>query len=1437
MAISYVKNVGTNGSVSTTATTLAVTVPAGGVPVGDLLTVRFCSNTYTVAGTVSCADTRGNTYQTDFSRINTADGINILFSSLVTVALLAGDTITVTFPAGDQPYALSVDEFTGIASAGWRWQVDATGVQGSNLTPSDTITPAANPPVYTLVLGALFDNTYSTDGFTEDTTHTAGGDSWHSLTPGFAPNAAAGVRAAYKLPTTGNTGVAQTWSPTYPTTHYWIESLVIYQGTTTPVTVKDVATGTYSGAPTSTLVVVSTAVTVTDVATGTYTGAPSSTLLPGAPVTVADVSTGTYSGAPPALIGLTVTSDVTAGTYSGNPSSTLSGAGLPLGGLPGAAWPLVCINGDFTQGPPNITGAKAMSLDAPIRRNVVRQWDTKRGRQYELNQVAAGTANLTITDPLEYLNPGNTASPFMTNGNAIKPYRPMQIGAFWNPATGNVTGNILNSSNAAPGQPTLGTNYGYDPAFETWNLTGTQLSTDGAAATAVSTLPSTPLNSNTTFETGLSPWTVTGGSMVLSSTQKHGGTYAAQITPNGTATQNYISSEQVPVTAGNAYCSNMWVWFTNAVTNTISASVNWFNASHGYLTTSTVNVSVAAGTWTQLQNTFTAPANAAYAAFVPTLAGTPAASQIWYVDDASLTNATNPANSGYTVTKVTAPTSSSYVGWVPRIGPGTYTLSVDVYAPTGTTVTAAYGATTAATTVTGQYQTVSLVVTATNSTVWQLKATAASPYPATFYLANVRVQGTMPGWSQTSGSAMAYTPAQARSGTYSCGTTVQAGADTMTLPVPTAPGIVYTMSAWVYAPTGSSVRMALAGNSTTSSATNAWQQLAVTFQATDAVTPVTWSAPTGAYPVAFFLDDVQLEAAVNASANTTSGPTWYPIYSGYIERYPLAYSMSGTRGMRPLNAVDGLAILSRTQINQSVRKTILADNPYMYMPLNDQSLPQQIIQPQGGQPTQGYQNLGTQGTVNFQGDSFLDGVSAVSITQQNTTNPVTRGNNAYVTYLGTTVGMFTMNTAAFTVSTWVKFVAGSVVFGAGSLGVNENPNFAFAGPNHYGGWGTQLGAAFPGRLQVNWADPFITSNLWTPFGPNAPWNGWPDGKWHHLALTFIGNSSVQNYVDGVPDGPPSTIQTAPTPFVLVNNFFMDLSTYSGDPISTAAFANFAAFPYALNASQVAAHYSRGTGYINELPGARVARLLGQYWKGGQIVAPGILKLAPDHGYNGRMMLDVLQEIQESERGLVYVDRSGNVVFEDRGTRYNSQSPLWVFGENPAGASPAEYPYQNYVGDFDPTYTFSQANLTRPGNGNYPPRVNAQAQADFGQRILTQTLQANTDFDLQQAGIFYTSRYAAPKVRIQTITLNPAANPALWPLVLSLEISQRVTVKRRSGGLTTSNDYYIESIAHKVNADAGTWTVDLEMSPVFVPTAWVLGDPTYGVLGSTTVPIY
>lgn len=156
-------------------------------------------------------------------------------------------------------------------------------------------------------------------------------------------------------------------------------------------------------------------------------------------------------------------------------------------------------------------------------------------------------------------------------------------------------------------------------------------------------------NSNQGFETTLSPWTVSGGTAVRSSTQAYEGQWSARITPNGTSANVFIESELIPCMPGQAVTVSGWMWFTNAVTSNASMSINWYTLAGTYLSTSTGTLfSVSAATWTNLTNTFNAPATAYGYRIVPTLGGTPAAAQVWYVDNAFSTDLVTPQNATVT---------------------------------------------------------------------------------------------------------------------------------------------------------------------------------------------------------------------------------------------------------------------------------------------------------------------------------------------------------------------------------------------------------------------------------------------------------------------------------------------------------------------------------------------------------------------------------------------------------------------------------------------------------------------------------------------------------------------------------------------------------------------------------------------------------------------
>jgi hypothetical protein len=143
---------------------------------------------------------------------------------------------------------------------------------------------------------------------------------------------------------------------------------------------------------------------------------------------------------------------------------------------------------------------------------------------------------------------------------------------------------------------------------------------------------------NTGFESGLAGWTPNGlSSFTQSATQKHSGGFGARLVPDGVSVNGGIIGNLVAVRPGQPVTVSGWAWFTNLVTANYSMAINWYDASQAYITTSLTLRSAAAATWTQDSGTYTAPANAAFAAAVPLLAGTPAAGQIWYADDISLT--------------------------------------------------------------------------------------------------------------------------------------------------------------------------------------------------------------------------------------------------------------------------------------------------------------------------------------------------------------------------------------------------------------------------------------------------------------------------------------------------------------------------------------------------------------------------------------------------------------------------------------------------------------------------------------------------------------------------------------------------------------------------------------------------------------------------------
>lgn len=222
----FIKNVGTTSS-KTSGTTLAITVPVGGVSAGSTLIVKVAHD-YTSGGP-TVADSRGNTYTRDQTSPNSGTTMRAsLFSAQINNALQQGDTILLTTSATTTVRAMSVDEFSHVTFTSPLDVKNSTSA--TSTTPGSTI-PAVTTNADDLLIGMVAvlgptDETYSDDALNQWTTTPRAG------TTGGLATSNVTLNSAYKK--VGATG-SYTYQPTLGTSESWIEIIAAYKaGTPTP---------------------------------------------------------------------------------------------------------------------------------------------------------------------------------------------------------------------------------------------------------------------------------------------------------------------------------------------------------------------------------------------------------------------------------------------------------------------------------------------------------------------------------------------------------------------------------------------------------------------------------------------------------------------------------------------------------------------------------------------------------------------------------------------------------------------------------------------------------------------------------------------------------------------------------------------------------------------------------------------------------------------------------------------------------------------------------------------------------------------------------------------------------------------------------------------------------------------------------------------------
>lgn len=200
---------------------------------------------------------------------------------------------------------------------------------------------------------------------------------------------------------------------------------------------------------------------------------------------------------------------------------------------------------------------------------------------------------------------------------------------------------------------------------------------------------------------------------------------------------------------------------------------------------------------------------------------------------------------------------------------------------------------------------------------------------------------------------------------------------------------------------------------------------------------------------------------------------------------------------------------------------------------------------------------------------------------------------------------------------------------------------------------------------------------------------------------------------------------------------------------------------------------------------------------------------------GSTLLDLVRQIQETEIGQIYVDRHGNIVFEDRDWRYNSWgSPTaWHDGAT-AGTSP--YVYIDCQASLDRDEVVTRWEVTRVSFGprDMPQKQVAGSAAKFpivGQRTPNVV---SDDKALEQAK-YLLARTKTARTRVTGLVIKPAANPDLmFPKVLAMELGDPIIVNRYIP--IANQSFYLDSIQGNIEhlthtVSPGEWQTDLEVS--------------------------
>ena len=260
-------------------------------------------------------------------------------------------------------------------------------------------------------------------------------------------------------------------------------------------------------------------------------------------------------------------------------------------------------------------------------------------------------------------------------------------------------------------------------------------------------------------------------------------------------------------------------------------------------------------------------------------------------------------------------------------------------------------------------------------------------------------------------------------------------------------------------------------------------------------------------------------------------------------------------------------------------------------------------------------------------------------------------------------------------------------------------------------------------------------------------------------------------------------------------------------------------------------------YPEELTGARINRVLDALgWPAGDRNIDAGQSTVAAIDLEGVSALAHLQEVNDSENGLLFISNDGLVTFIDRHALILDPldtSLVW-------GDEDPEYAYKGITLDPGDSNLWNDVTVTAEGLTSQ----NAQDALSITQylvRSLTKRTLLASETVMSDLAYFLLARFDQPEARVVGMTSDGLPDGTLnawqtYSAVLARDIGHKIIVRRRptGGGDPIEQDSVVEAITESVRGPA--WDFSLNLSPAAaVSSFWVLGDSIQSVLGTTTRP--